>query len=147
MSGVIFVRKFLVDHVPLTDIVPSARIMAGVLPLTILMPAISISMVSGTPWKTIKMLEPNRLYTDRIQVTAFVKNPQATPPGTGYPQLEQLLPLFRDACPNRSGPVAGITGLSLDSIIEDQEGPDLSDMTVGFTQRSLDFIVRYRRIA
>lgn len=146
MSGVKVIRSKLVALSALTSIVSASRIMAGTLPQGVQLPAISILFISGTPRNTISMNEAKKLYTDRIQVSAAVKIPNATPPtalpaGQGYPTIEAIMPLLRQACANASGTIAG---MDVDSILPDLEGPDLADMAVGMLTRSQDFIVKYR---
>jgi hypothetical protein len=141
MSGVSIIRTILVANAPVLAIVPAARIMAGDIPLNTVLPAISIMQISGIPRLTVAMTEPNRMQTDRIQVSAILKGPHGAPPGLGYPGVKSLLALVRAALPNRNGTVAGF---SLDSILPDTIGPDLQDEASQIFSQSQDFIVKWR---
>lgn len=146
MSGVIVIRHLLATNAALIAALgagppaASARIMAGDLPLNVVLPAISIAQVSSMPRNTVKMNEKSVQHTDRVQVSVLVKATQASPPGSGYPGVRALLKLVLAACPHTHGIVNGI---EVDSILPDIEGPDLSDDTVAFYSGSRDFIVRY----
>ena len=150
MSGVAVIRSLLATNSAVTTAlgagppVATSRIIAGDLPLNTVMPAISISLVSGIPRLTIAMTEPNRLHTDRVQVSVLFKGPQGTPAGTGYPGVKALLALVLAACPNQHGTVNGV---SVDAILPDLEGPDLSDMATALYSGSRDFIVKWRSAA
>lgn len=140
MSGVIVVRALLVGAAPVLAVVPATRIMAGDLPQGTVLPAIAITQISSVPRNTVKMNENHVQHTDRIQVTALIKGPQATPAGTGYPGVRSLLKLILAAVPHRRGTIQGI---DVDSILPDVEGPDLSDDAAGLYSGSRDFIVRW----
>ena len=142
MSGVAVVRHLLVNAAAVTAVVPAARIMAGDLPLKTAMPAITITQISGMPRLTLAMTEPNRLHTDRVQVTVLVKGPEQG--GEGYPILRTILGLVLAACPNQNGTVNGVT---VDSILPDIEGPDLADMATALYSSSRDFLVKWRSAA
>jgi hypothetical protein len=87
------------------------------------------------------MTEPNRMHTDRVQVTVLVKAPEGEPAGEGYPHVREILALVLAACPNQSGTVNGVT---LDSIIPDIEGPDLADVAAALYSGSRDFMVKWK---
>jgi len=125
-------------------VVPAARIQSGDLPLNTVMPAIAVTQVSGIPRLTVAMTEPNRLNTDRVQVSVLFKGPQGTPAGTGYPGVRALLVLVLAACPNQRGT---INGVAVDSILPDIEGPDLTDVATALYSGSRDFIVKWRSAA
>lgn len=150
MSGVAVIRYLLANNSAVATAlgagppVATARIVAGDLPLNTVMPAIAIAQISGVPRLTIAMTEPNRMHTDRVQVSVLFKGPQGTPTGTGYPGVKALLALVLAACPNQRGT---INGVSVDSILPDVEGPDLSDMEAALYTGSRDFIVKWRSAA
>lgn len=133
MSGVGIVRTLLVANAGLIAVVPAAKIMAGALPLKTAVPAISITLVSGVPYKTMKMATSGNLWTDRVQVTVEA--------GT-YPQQKSVLALVRAALPSTRGTVGSFT---CDSISMDLEGPDMFDAAENIYVGSQDFIVRYIR--
>lgn len=144
MSGVAVIRSLLATNAAVIAVVPAARITAGDLPINTTMPAIAVTQISGMPRLTIAMIEPNRLNTDRVQVSVLFKGPSASPPGTGYPGVKALLPLVLAACPNQNGT---INGIAVDSILPDIEGPDLQDDATGLFSQSRDFIVKWRSAA
>jgi hypothetical protein len=147
MSGVAVIRHLLANNSAVTTAlgagppVATSRIMAGDLPLNTVLPAISIAQVSGIPRLTVAMTEPNRLNTDRVQVSVLFKGPQGSPAGTGYPGVRALLVLVLAACPNQRGT---INGVAVDSILPDIEGPDLADVATALYSGSRDFIVKWR---
>lgn len=141
MSGVAVIRYLLANASPVIALVPATRIMAGEFPINTVLPAISITEISSVPRLTLAMTEPNRMHTERVQVSVLVKGPQGTPAGLGVPGIKALLPLILTACAHRRGTVAGFY---VDSILPDQEGPDLFDEPDAIYQGSRDFIVRWK---
>lgn len=146
MSGVIVIRSLLAGNSALLTAlgagppVATARIMAGDLPLSTVMPAISIVQISSMPRNTIKMNEPKVQHTDRVQVSVLVKGTGGTPAGAGYPGVRSLLALVLAACPHRRGL---INNIDVDSITPDIEGPDLSDDPSSVFSGSRDFFVKW----
>ena len=140
MSGVVAIRYLLASNSAVLQIVPAARIMAGDLPLNTTLPAISITQISSVPRNTVKMNETKVQHTDRVQVSVLFKGPQGSPAGAGYPGVRSLLKLVLAACPHTRGTVNGI---SIDSIIPDSEGPDLSDDATALYSGSRDFFVKW----
>lgn len=105
------------------------------------MPAIEVRLIDGQPRLTVAMNEPNRMHTDRVQVSYLFKGPSGTPSGAGYPGVKAMAPLVLAACPNQHGTIASITVLD---IRPNSEGPDLSDAATGLFSGSRDFIVRWK---
>lgn len=138
MSGVAVIRYLLANNAALVALVPATRIMAGDLPIKVVLPAISVTQISGTPRNTLAM-NGGKLHSDRVQVTALVKG--ADQGGGGYSSLDAILSAVFDACPYTRGTVNGI---DVDSTKPDIEGPDLSDPATSLLSRSRDFIVRHR---
>ena len=140
MSGVAVIRYLLANAAAVTAVVPATRIMAGDLPLKIVLPAIGVTLISGVPRLTVSMLETPRMQTDRVQVTVLFKGPYGTPQGDGYPGVHNMLALVLAACPNQHGTVNGVV---VDSILPDVEGPDLQNMETDIYGCSRDFIVKW----
>lgn len=141
MSGVAAIRSLLATNAAVVAVVAAERIVAGDLPINILLPAIGVTQISGIPtFLDVAMAPGKRLQTDRVQVTAMVKATQGTPAGGGYPALKALLKLILAACPNTHGTISGV---EVDSILPDSVGPDLSDDAFSFVTQSRDFIVRF----
>jgi hypothetical protein len=137
MSGVSVIRWLLANNAPVQAVVPATRIMAGVLPLNTVIPAISITQVTSMPLNLIKTNEPNKLHKDRVQVTVLFKG---SPIGGGYPAVKSMLRLVLAACPSQRGV---INGVKVDSIAPDVEGSDLYDEVADLHSCSRDFIVKW----
>lgn len=143
MSGVAVIRYLLANNAPLLAAMgagAAGRIMAGDLPLNTVMPAISVVQISSMPRNTVKMNEQSVQHLERIQVSVVVRGTQGTPPGGGYPSIRSLLKLVLAACPHTRGMVNNV---SVDSILPDVEGPDISDATTALYSGSRDFFVRW----
>jgi len=132
MSGVAILRYMLANNAPLTAIVSSNKIIAGVVPLNTALPAVSIRQISGQEYQTIKR-GTNQLVTERIQVTALAST---------YPSQKSILNLIRTALPATWGTVNGFV---VDSITPDIDGPDLYYDEPDIFEQSIDFIVRFYR--
>lgn len=141
MSGVKVIRYLLANDGPVTAVVPATRIRAGDLPIDITLPAIAVTQISSVPRLTLRMTEPFRMHTDRVQVTVVSKGPQGDPAGDGYPGVRAVLDLLLAACPNQNGTVNGVT---VDSVLPDPEGPDLQDDASAVYSGSRDFIVKWK---
>jgi hypothetical protein len=133
MSGVAIIRALLAANSAVLAAVPSSKIMAGVIPLGTVLPAISIAQISGTTRNTISMTAAKTFCTDRVQVTVLAKT---------YPQQKALLALVQAACPNTRGVVGGIP---CDSVLPDVCGPDIFDADATIYFQSQDFIVKFTR--
>lgn len=133
MSGVAIVRYLLANNQPLLAQVPATRIMAGTIPLNSVLPAISISEISGTERLTLDMSAPKKFFTERVQVSALTKT---------YPLQKSILLLARAALPLSRGTV---NGFAVDSVLPDVEGPDLYDDEFIVYMGSQDFLVSFNR--
>lgn len=131
MSGVAIVQYLLSHNAPLLAQVPAGRIMAGALPLGIVLPAISVTTVDAQERITYSMDETARFITERVQVDVLAID---------YPKQKVLLFLVRTAL----SPLGGlVNGINCDSILPDAVGPDIfSDNPKIYTQ-SQDFMVRW----
>lgn len=140
MSGVAVIRYLLANYVQLTTIVPASRIRAGTLPVNTILPAIAINQIDSTPRLTLAMSEASRYITDRVQVTALIKESEGAPAGNDYGGLVAIMKLLPKACPNQRGT---INGVSVQCIAPDVEGPDLLGEDTGILSRGRDFLVSY----
>lgn len=132
MSGVAIIRDMLVRDFMIINAVPKGKIMAGVLPLNTVLPAISIRQISGVELKMIKR-SGNEMVTDRVQVTVLAMT---------YPEQKRILELIRSALQS----VRGYVGeFEVDSIRPDIDGPDLYSETPVIYEQSIDYIVRFIR--
>ena len=131
MSGVIAIRSLLANNGPLVAAVPVSKIMAGVIPLGTVLPAIGISHISTVERKTVAMNDAKVMATERVQVTVQAKS---------YTDQKSILELVRKACPNQHTTVNGIV---VDSILLEIAGPDLRDDDLVIFMQSRDFIVKF----
>lgn len=130
MSGVAVIANKLVEHAPLTAIVPTVQIMSGELPEGTPTPCIGITQISSVPQLNVAMTGIN-MNQDRVQVTVLAKN---------YAQLRNVLRLVLAACPHWRGTVAGV---NVDNILPQGEGPDFFDHETKIVGGSRDFAVRW----
>jgi hypothetical protein len=131
MSGVIAIRSLLANNANLLVAVPATKIMASVIPLETVLPAIGISHISTTERNTVAMDSAKVMATERVQVTVQAKS---------YADQKSILELVRKACPNTHGTVNGI---EVDSILPEIAGPDLRDDELLIFVQSRDFIVKF----
>ncbi len=140
MSGVAVIRSLLAGNSSVIAIIPATRIMAGDLPLNTVMPAIAVTQIDSIPHNHIRILESNKLHTDRVQVSVLFKGPQGSPAGTGYVGVKAMMKLVLAACPSQYGTVNGI---AVQNITPADEGPDLYDDATALHNSSRDFFVRW----
>jgi hypothetical protein len=141
MSGVAVIVALLKASTPITTLVAPGKIIAGDIPLNTILPAIAVTEVSGMPSNTVAMREPNKMHTERVQVSVLCKGPQTAQASTGYQGTKTIAKLLLAACPHTHGRVNGIDVVS---IRPDTEGPDLSDDALALYSSSRDFIVNWR---
>lgn len=140
MSGVAVIRHLLANHAPLLALVPASRIIAGPLKSNTELPAIAVTEVYSDPQNGIRINEAGKPHTESVQVTWQVKDPDATPGGTGYVGMKQLAPIILAACPSQRGTVNGV---AVDSIAPGLDGPDIYFPDVGIHSKTRDFTVRW----
>ena len=132
MSGTSIINYLLSNDCDLASVVAADKVISGTIPLNTEYPAISIRQVSGLEFKTIQRTG-DQLVTERIQVTAYASN---------YSQQKEIIELIRSALPTTRG---GVSTFTVDSIVQDIDGPDLySENPVTFEQ-SIDYMVRFIR--
>lgn len=132
MSGVAVIRHLLTQSASVLALVPATRIISGTIPQKTGLPSIGVAQISGVPRNTVAMNEASRMISERVQVTVLAAT---------YPAKKQVFALLRAACSNQRGTVNGIT---VDSILPDQEGPDLDDVDAAIFEQSMDFIVKWK---
>ena len=133
MSGTAIARHLLAANGNLIAVIPAARIFAGAIPINTVLPAIAVTQVSGVQRNTLGMNAASYMVTDRVQVTVL---------GKTYALQKSYMALVRAALPNTRGTV---NGFSVDSILQDSDGPDMYDSASVIYQQSTDFMVRYLR--
>lgn len=137
MSGVSVIWYLLKTNSPVLAVVPATRIMAGDLPVKMVLPAISVTQISSVPYNLLRINEANKMHTDRVQASVLFKG---VGEGAGYPGLKAMMKLVLAACPGQRGTVNGVV---VDSITPGLEGPDLYDDAAGVYSQSRDFLVRW----
>ena len=130
MSGVIAIRYILSKNSALVAVVPATKIMAGVIPIATVLPAISVTHISTIERMTVAMTG-GVLATERVQVTVQAKS---------YAAQKSILELVRQACAHQR---ASINGVAVDSILPEGAGPDLHDDDLTIFMQSRDFIVKF----
>lgn len=122
-------RALLVAHAPLVALVPTARIVAGMVPSGAL-PAIGITEIGSNEHDTVARAGSS-LVTARVQVTVYA---------TSYPEQKALL----KAAKLGAGVHTGLTaGYAVRSVLRDLVGPDMGDETIPTFEQSRDFIVAF----
>lgn len=132
MSGSAVVAYILSQADSVTDLVPGARILAAPeLPMRFPLPAINVWHISGSARLTVAMAARSKLITQRVQVMVHAGSEAAKDAIVAL--LEQALPVSRGQ----------VNGVSVDSILPDLVGPDLSQPEASIYQQSQDFIVKW----
>lgn len=126
----------IVNHVlsaagGVTALVPAVRIVSGPIALGSPLPAIGILHVTGNEHLTVSMAETKRFRWARVHVMAHAET---------YPAKLQILDAVLSALRGYHG---SISGISVDSILPDIEGPDIDDPGGNQYERGQDFIVKW----
>lgn len=129
MSAIKAIVYLLTNNAPLIAVVPAARIMAGNLPQSTALPAISIQGISTTRRHRVAATQ-TQLCTSRVQITIHAKN---------YPQQQSVMALVRTALPRSRGT---INGVDVDSVLHEIER-DLSEDEAGIFIGQIDYMVRF----
>ena len=132
VSGTAIARSLLAANTALTAVVPALRIFAGGLPQGIVLPAISVTKVTGNQLNTVAMTG-SHLATEHVQVTVSAKT---------YASQKQCLALALAALPNTHAVVATF---NCESVVPGSEGPDFYDPVAIIYQGSHDFVVKFHR--
>jgi len=122
------IRALLVADAAVTAKVPAVRIMAGLLPQGVALPALAIEEISSVPQPTIDA-QAYAIMRTRVQVTVSAGS---------YPEQKTVAALARAACEYRRGAIAD---QQVASIVLESTGPDLRDGDAQIFQQPLDFIV------
>ena len=128
MSDVKAVRYLLANNAPLNAQVPAVRVIGGVLPQGIELPAISVTHVSTVRPQMVNAA--SKLCVSRVQVTVMAAS---------YQSQKDVMALVRAALPRSRG---SVNGVAVDSILIDIEGPDFTD-EAGLYMGSIDYRVTY----
>lgn len=128
MSDVKAVRYLLANSATLIAQVPAARIIGGVLPQGMALPAISVMHVSTV--RPSFVAASAGMSIARVQVTIFAAT---------YATQKSIMALIRAALPRSRG---SVNGVAVESIIPDTEGPDATD-DAGLYIGSIDYRVTY----
>lgn len=131
MDGVAAVRTVLVADLGLVALVPAEKVVAGVLPLSTVLPGIALTSISR---REDSMLAPDGFcfVQERVQVTVLARD---------YPTMKRVLRAVRRAAADQiDPPVAGITDVTIHT---DGTGPDIIADDTNIHQGTQDFSVSY----
>lgn len=131
MSAVKVIRALLIADLPLSALVGSQQIVAGIIGQGTQLPALAITEVNTVDIPRINAQSPFGVAQATIQVTIVAAS---------YPEQKNLLDLVRKACNHKRGIIAGVTVVSVTRI---KNGPDFNAQEVGFYMQSIDFSVVY----
>ncbi len=129
MSGLKVIRSLLINHVPLTTLVPITRIVADELPQDTALPAISISLVSSVD-RNIVQPGLTRRVTERVQAMVMARD--AT-------ERKTLIGHVRKAAADKLGTIADVPAVAVHT---ESQGPDLTSEG-GIRMRPQDFMVSF----
>lgn len=134
MSAVAIVRALLAAHVPLTTLVPAAKIFAGAAPQGTEPPLVSVTRIYGNEISTIARRQPGKTTRTRVQVTVLAKDPG------GYAASEKIL---KAAALGTGVHTGTVLSYSVKSILPQGEGPDLPVGDDRIHEKSRDFVVTF----
>lgn len=134
MSGEIAIRQLLVSASGVTTIVPPdadvSRIVVGILPRDVDLPALAIQTVKSDERKTLSA-GANRHVTDLVRVTVLTAT---------YDELAPLMSAVRSACANQFPVVEGISRVV---VLPRGEGELFVDEETTVHMKPQDFSVSY----
>ena len=133
MNGVAAIRQLLIGNVGLTNIVPAANVVAGILPKGSPVPALSIMSVS-TVDVNIPSPGAKRRVVERVQVSGVAAT---------YPELKALMKAVKQAA---SAQMPTVSGISEVTVHTDSAGPDFTDEAAALCFGSQDFKVAYNEL-
>ena len=133
MSGAAIARNLLINSAGLTALVPSTRIIAGVIPQATALPCIGITEVSSTDRHTLKGGAFVKV-TELVQITVLAAT---------YPACKAALSQVRKAGRNYVGDIGNYTGITCHL---DNKGPDFQSDT-GFCAQSQDYRITFTEAA
>jgi hypothetical protein len=134
MSAVAIVRALLAAHVPLTTLVPAAKIFAGAAPQGTEPPLVSVTRIYGDEISTIARRQPGKTMRTRVQVTVLAKDPG------GYAASEKIL---KAAALGAGVHTGAVMSYHVKSILPQGEGPDLPVGDDKIHEKSRDFMVTF----
>lgn len=129
MSGVAIVRALLAADATVMAITP--RVVAGVLPQGVALPALSVSEISSNEFTTTARNLPTKLIRERVQVTALAKD---------YAAMKNLL---KAAALGRGTHTGTVLGFLVRSILPEGVGPEIPPADDGIYEQSRDFMVTF----
>jgi hypothetical protein len=132
MSGVAVILELLSTNAAVLARVPAINIMAGVIPLGTVLPAIGVVRISLVPRLTTGMNGAQTLNFERVQATVQAKS---------YDEKTEIAKLLVPACPNTRGVVVTFF---VDSILPDLGGPDMFNPDAKIEWQTQDFIVKWK---
>lgn len=131
MSGVAIIRELLANHVPVTNITTADRVVAGILPQGLTLPALSIHEIGNNEEPTIARNMPNRMVRERVQVTALAHE---------WALMKRLL---KAADLGRGVKTGFVLGFKVNSIIPQGTNPEIPPGVSKIYEQSRDFVVTF----
>jgi hypothetical protein len=131
MSGVAILRELLAAQVQLIDLVPAARVVAGMLPQGAILPAVTVHEVGNGEEPTMARNMPNRMIRERVQVTALARD---------WAMMKRIL---KAADPGRGVHTGVVKGYKVNSILTAGTGPEIPLGDDGIYEQSRDYVVTF----
>lgn len=131
MSGTSIMRALLAAHAPLTALVPTNNIRAGVLPQNTTLPGVVATTVSDNEQETTARNLPGRLVKERVQVTVLAKD---------YDSMKLVLKATRLGAGVHTGIIAGY---HVRSVVPWGVGPEIPPGDDKIYEQSRDFMVTF----
>lgn len=132
MSSVAIMRELLVNWAPLTALVPTGRIVAGIIPQNTVLPAVSIHEISSNEIGTVAREGATTTNRSRVQVTVVAKSLGAQ---------KAIIKAAKLGGGTHRGVVAGYNVMS---VLPEGVGPDLNNLDDdGIYEQSRDFMVTF----
>lgn len=134
MDGVAAVRSALVADDDLLVLTPATRIIAGPLPVSALLPSVSLQSISKVD-RNIPAPGSQRHVRERVQVTVAARN---------YVEQKAILRAVRHAATDNLA--AAVDGLDSVTIHTESAGPDFMLEEASIYMVTQDFIVQYNEL-
>lgn len=133
MNGVAIILHLLANDAGVLALVDDTEVMAGVLPLSTPLPALSATSVSSVDENILKPGVKRRV-TERVQVTGY---------GANYPSLKDVMKAAKRACADK---MPTVTGASEIVVHTDAAGPDFMDENAAIYLGTQDFRVSFNEL-
>ena len=134
MSGVKVIRELLANDSRVLAVVPSDRVVAGVLRQRMSLPAITVHQVGDTEEPTLSRRTRSRLIRERVQVTVLANN---------WAEMKRVL----KAVSLGPGVYTGLVkDVWVNSVLPLGANPEMPPEEDGIYEQSRDFMVTFQEI-